>query len=173
MIINLEILDYNKKCGLGKKIGLVKNGFIRNILFILGKLFGGEEIKEKIKFDIDKITLLYKNVPLLVIKNKDIKMEKKGEGMKITVDLKNMNLDELVDKLADIGFKNNDIVREVIKAANNSINEDDKIKLIQDILDIINKNNAANDMLKAAINNNALKAIEPLDLTIGDITVDK
>ena len=78
-----------------------------------------------------------------------------------------------VDRLADIGFKNNDIVREVIKAANNSINEDDKIKLIQDILDIINKNNAANDMLKAAINNNALKAIEPLDLTIGDITVDK
>ena len=167
MIINLEILDYNKKCSLGKKIGLVKNGFI------LGKLFGGEEIKEKIKFDIDKITLLYKDVPLLVIKNKNIKMEKKGEGMKITVDLKNMNLDELVDKLADIGFKNNDIVREVIKAANNSINEDDKIKLIQDILDIINKNNAANDMLKAAINNNALKAIEPLDLTIGDITVDK
>ena len=110
---------------------------------------------------------------MVEIKSKDIIIEKKGDGMRITVDIENLNLDELVDTLAETYFKDNQLVREVIKAANNSIKGDEKIKLIQQILIVINNNNTIDDVLKVLVKNNkGMKMIESLGLKIGDVTVE-
>lgn len=173
MIIDIEIPEYNKNTREGFMVGLATKKILKDILFSVGKPFLEKKCKTFIKNGHKKIIIICGDVPVVEIKSKDIIIEKKGDGMRITVDIENLNLDELVDTLAETYFKDNQLVREVIKAANNSIKGDEKIKLIQQILIVINNNNTIDDVLKVLVKNNkGMKMIESLGLKIGDVTVE-
>ena len=56
-------------------------------------------------------------------------MIKEGTGLKLTVNIEKIDLDGLINKIADDKFGNNILTRELIKTANKAFDGDKKIVL--------------------------------------------
>lgn len=176
MILSIKITNYDKGIKNRAIIGMLKKRIIRSLLFILVEKFnkknkGNDNMS--IAFNTGGIIINIYNQKIEII-NKNIELIKEGEGMKLTVKIDNIDLDTLIDQIADNNFADDDLVRELIKTANRTLEGDEKIKLVQQILAFANKNRLIDALLKTAADNNEAigNIVTPLKLEIGDVSLE-
>jgi len=146
----IEIISYNKKSWILK---LLKKSFLKktvsNItnLIILFPYFKNCPVKH------DKIVISHDSYEVLIINHNTSRLSEEGDILKLTLDIEKIDLDGFLNKIADEKLGNNILVRELIKTANNCLNEEKKVELIQAILPIINEADLANQMYRTFIEN--------------------
>ena len=178
MRLTIRITNYNKGIKNRAIIATLKNDLLRKGLLIfsvlLKKIPKLKEIFPKyIVPNSDGIIINILNQKIEIF-NKNIELIKENEGMKFTVKIDNIDLDTLIDQLADNNFADDDLVRELIKTANRTLEGDEKITLVQQILALANKNRLIDALLKTAADNNETigNIVTPLKLEIGDISLE-
>lgn len=183
--IIIDISYFSNKGMMGRLIGITP----RASEFIKGKLGGalaqktqylpvvGKKIKKvlgsRISYDNEKITLRIKG-KVLDILYKNLYMNRIGNTMKIIINVDKLELDELIDSIADTMFGDNKPVCDFIKTANESSQGDAKYELVQLILDWINKHDMLNEVIgKLADRDEKIgNVIKPAKLRLGDISVE-
>ena len=170
-ILCVEIKNYNKKSLIIKTL---KNPFIKKAVSGTANLlrfFPG--LKKYLKHN--RFVMQYKKYDFLVINHNKSKLFKEDTGLKLTVNIEKLDLDGLLDNIADENFSNNILVRELIKTANICLSENKKLELIQSILTIINDVDLADQMYHTFIENGGKAAnhLKGMDLVLGDITLEK
>jgi len=166
-----EIKSYNKQ---SFAIQGLKNPFVKKVASgTVNLLRFFPCFKKNLKHN--RIVMQYKKYDFLVINHNKSKLFKEETGLKLTVNIEKLDLDGLLDNIADENFGNNILVRELIKTANSCLAEDKKLELIQSILPIINETNLADKMYCTYIENGGKVAdqLKGMDLVLGDITLEK
>lgn len=145
-------------------------------------------LKQPLKFEkYEKMVLIEKskvtiNIPLggqeVTICCRQLALRKRGNTMKLVIDIDKINLDVLVDVLADYSFnvesgdRGVKIVNCILKLINASTEGNKKYELIQSLLDWINSTNLINDVIHNVAESEGGKIkelIEAAELEIGEI----
>lgn len=170
-ILCVEIKSYNKKSLIIKTL---KNPFTKKMTSLaINLIIFFPVLKKYLKHN--RIVMQYKKYDFLVINHNKSKLFKEDTGLKLTVNIEKLDLDGLLDNIADENFSNNILVRELIKTANICLSENKKLELIQSILTIINDVDLADQMYRTFIENGGKTAnhFKGMDLVLGDITLEK
>lgn len=177
--LQIEIRKYNRKSLFGKILRrLKKENFRKGVLFlsstklkeipIIHKMIPKFLILEKGRFEINICN------EIISIPHGGIKIEKEGIGVNISVEIRNVNLDKIIENVASKNLEGNKMVSELVKDINFATNEEEKYELIQFMLRWINRNNIINVALESLIENNQsiAKKIKDYGLEFGNIELN-
>ena len=149
------------------------------ILKVLKRVLDLENMEGTIAIEKDRVTM---KLPLygqaVNICCRQLAIRKQGDKMKLVIDIDKINLDAVIDLLADYNFnvesgdKSAQLLNCILKSVNASTEGNKKYELIQCLFDWLNSTSLVNDVIHNVAEQEGGKIkelIEAMELEVGDI----